>query len=162
MTPSVDLLICRMAVLLLKINGSRRQVVADPDTPLLWILREHLRLTGTKFGCGIGVCGACTVHMDGTAYRSCQVRASQAQGKEITTIEGIAENHPVKRAWIEEQVAQCGYCTPGQIMQAAALLAENPKPTDDEIRTAMQGNLCRCGTYVRIRRAIRRITQGQP
>ena len=145
-----------MAELTLKVNGERRRVEADPDTPLLWVLREGLRMTGTKFGCGMALCGACTVHIDGAAQRSCQFKAGDAQGREVTTIEGLPEGHPVKRAWVQEQVAQCGYCQPGQIMSAAALLAETPRPSDAEIDAAMQGNLCRCGTYCRIRKAIKR------
>jgi isoquinoline 1-oxidoreductase alpha subunit len=126
-----------------------------PDVPLLWVIREHLKLTGTKFGCGIGACGSCTVHIDGKAVRSCQTPAGAVAGKKITTIEGLAESHPVIRAWIKEQVPQCGYCQPGQIMQAAALLAEVPDPSDERIAAAMDGNLCRCGTYPRIKLAIR-------
>lgn len=145
-----------MAELTLTVNGERRRVEADPSTPLLWVLREGLKMTGTKFGCGMAMCGACTVHVDGAAQRSCQVAAGDAEGREITTIEGLPEAHPVKRAWMEEQVAQCGYCQPGQIMSAAALLAATPRPSDAEINAAMQGNLCRCGTYCRIRRAIKK------
>ena len=139
----------------LDINGRRYRVDSAPEVPLLWILREHLQLWGTKYGCGIGLCGACTVHIDGRAERSCQIRVADAAGKKILTIEGLPETHPVKRAWIAEQVPQCGYCQPGQIMQAAALLQENPSPTDAQIDRAMEGNLCRCGTYEEIRRAIR-------
>jgi isoquinoline 1-oxidoreductase subunit alpha len=151
-----------MARLVLDVNGARRTVDADPDTPLLWVLREKLRLTGTKFGCGKSLCGACTVHVDGQAQRSCQLKAGDAAGGSITTIEGLPPEHPVKRAWIEEQVAQCGYCQPGQIMQAAALLAGNPNPTDGQILDAMEGNLCRCGTYLRIRRAIKKAAGRHP
>ena len=142
----------------LSVNGKPYQVNAAPDTPLLWVIREHLQLTGTKFGCGMAQCGACTVHIDGNPVRSCQVPLSAATGKKITTIEGLHPQgqHPLQVAWIAEQVPQCGYCQSGQIMQAAALLASTPDPTDSEIATAMDGNLCRCGTYPRIRRAIRR------
>jgi isoquinoline 1-oxidoreductase alpha subunit len=139
----------------LDINGKAYQVDAGPEVPLLWVIREHLKLTGTKFGCGIGACGSCTVHIDGKAVRSCQTPAGSVAGKKITTIEGLAESHPVVKAWIKEQVPQCGYCQSGQIMQAAALLAEDPNPTDDRIVSAMDGNLCRCGTYPRIKLAIR-------
>jgi isoquinoline 1-oxidoreductase alpha subunit len=139
----------------LNINGKRYQVDATPETPLLWVIREHLKLTGTKYGCGIGLCGSCTVHIDGKAVRSCQTQAGDAAGKKITTIEGLAETHPVIRAWIKEQVPQCGYCQSGQIMQAAALLAEDPHPSDEKIVSAMEGNLCRCGTYPRIKMAVK-------
>ncbi len=140
----------------LRVNGKRMDVEVAPDTPLLWVIRETLGLTGTKFGCGMALCGACTVHVNGQAVRSCVTPVSSVAGKEIITIEGLAEDHPVKRAWIEEQVPQCGYCQPGQIMQAAALLQENPNPTDEQIINAMDGNLCRCGTYPYIKRAIKR------
>ena len=140
----------------LEINGKRYEVDVSPDVPLLWVIREHLRLTGTKFGCGVGLCGSCTVHLDGKAERSCITTVGSVEGRKITTIEGLPENHPVKRAWIEEQVPQCGYCQPGQIMQAAALLSEDPNPTDAKIIRAMDGNLCRCGTYPYIKRAIKR------
>jgi isoquinoline 1-oxidoreductase alpha subunit len=139
----------------LDINGKAYQVDVGPEVPLLWVIREHLKLTGTKYGCGIGACGSCTVHIDGKAVRSCQTPAASAAGKKITTIEGLAENHPVVKAWIKEQVPQCGYCQSGQIMQAAALLAEDPHPTDEKIMDAMDGNLCRCGTYPRIKLAIK-------
>jgi len=139
----------------LEINGKAYDVDVAPNVPLLWVIRERLRLTGTKFGCGIGVCGSCTVHIDGKAERSCQTAAGSAQGKKITTIEGIPENHPVKQAWIREQVPQCGYCQSGQIMQAAALLTEDPHPSEDTIIEHMNGNLCRCGTYQKIKSAIR-------
>jgi isoquinoline 1-oxidoreductase alpha subunit len=140
------------------INGRTVSVAAEPDTPLLWVLREHLKLTGTKFGCGSGLCGACTVHLDGKATRSCQVALSQVAGKKITTIEGLSEgnSHPLQKAWIAEQVPQCGYCQSGQIMQAADLLAGNKSPTRAQIIAHMDGNLCRCGTYPRIVRAIER------
>jgi isoquinoline 1-oxidoreductase alpha subunit len=146
----------------LLINGKPRTVDVPPDTPLLWVIREHLQLTGTKFGCGMSQCGACTVHLDGVAVRSCQTPVSAAAGKKITTIEGLSPDgrHPLQVAWIAEQVPQCGYCQSGQIMQAAALLAKTPNPTDDEIVAAMSGNICRCATYVRIKRAIKRAAQG--
>jgi isoquinoline 1-oxidoreductase alpha subunit len=139
----------------LNINQKEYQVDASPEVPLLWVIREHLKLTGTKFGCGKGLCGACTVHIDGVAQRSCVTPAGNAQGKRITTIEGLPASHPVKLAWIKEQVPQCGYCQPGQIMQAASLLAKNPNPTEQEIMSQMNGNVCRCSTYPRIRAAIR-------
>lgn len=142
----------------LTVNGKATSIDAAPDTPLLWALREHLKLTGTKYGCGAGLCGACTVHLDGKAVRSCQTQLSQAQGKKVTTIEGLSPdgNHPLQRAWIAEQAPQCGYCQSGQIMQAAELLATKKNPTRDEIVQHMDGNLCRCGTYPRIVRAIER------
>ncbi|HEX3819482.1 MAG TPA: (2Fe-2S)-binding protein [Candidatus Sulfotelmatobacter sp.] len=145
----------------LTINGSPHQVDASPDTPLLWILRDKLNMTGTKYGCGMGLCGACTVHLDSEAVRSCQTAVSSVGSKKITTIEGLSSDnsHPLQRAWIAEQVPQCGYCQPGQIMSAAALLEKTPKPTDDDIDSAMLGNLCRCGMYQRIRRAIHRAAQ---
>ncbi len=142
-------------MLSLDINGKNYQVDVKPDVPLLWVIREHLKLTGTKFGCGIGACGSCTVHIDGKAVRSCQTTAGSAAGRKITTIEGLAGDNPVIEAWIAEQVPQCGYCQSGQIMQAAALLAEDPHPTDEKILQVMDGNLCRCGTYPRIKRAIK-------
>jgi isoquinoline 1-oxidoreductase alpha subunit len=147
-----------MAATAFIINGRKASVDVAPDTPLLWIVREHLKLSGTKFGCGTGLCGACTVHLDGKAVRSCQVTASQVVGKQVTTIEGLspAANHPLQRAWIAEQVPQCGYCQSGQIMQAADLLATNKKPSREQIVAHMDGNLCRCGTYPRIVRAIER------
>jgi isoquinoline 1-oxidoreductase alpha subunit len=146
----------------LTINGKSYPVNAAPDTPLLWVIREHLQLTGTKFGCGAALCGACTVHVDGAAVRSCQLPVSQAAGKKITTIEGLHPRgqHPLQLAWIVEQVPQCGYCQSGQIMQAAALLAKNPNPSDEEIVAAMSGNICRCATYLRIKRAIQRVARG--
>ena len=144
----------------LEINGKKYSVDVAEDVPLLWVIRERLKLTGTKFGCGIGMCGSCTVHLDGKAVRSCQTPVGTAQGRKITTIEGLPENHPVKRAWVKEQVPQCGYCQPGQIMQAAALLAEDPSPADAKIVEHMNGNLCRCGTYVRIKSAIRLASGG--
>ena len=140
------------------LNVNKREHTADarPDTPLLWVLRDSLGLTGTKYGCGMALCGACTVHLDGEPVRSCVTPLSAAQGRAVTTIEGLAPNsdHPVQRAWVQEEVAQCGYCQPGQIMSAAALLARTPTPSDPDIDAAMAGNLCRCGTYQRIRRAI--------
>jgi len=140
------------------VNGKRYQVDASPDTPLLWVIRENLGLTGTKYGCGMSLCGACTVHVNGQAVRSCVTPVSSVEGKEVITIEGLSAdgNHPVQRAWIAEDVPQCGFCHSGQIMSAAALLAENPKPSDADIDDAMSGNICRCGTYQRIRRAIHR------
>ena len=140
----------------LKVNGKVHRVDADPQIPLLWVLREDMQLTGTKFGCGIGACGACTVHIDGAPVRSCLVPVGSVAGKAITTIEGLSATgeHPLRRAWIQENVPQCGYCQSGQIMSAAALLASNPNPTDADIDRAMAGNICRCGTYQRIRRAI--------
>jgi isoquinoline 1-oxidoreductase alpha subunit len=148
-------------VIALTVNGTARQLDADPDMPLLWALRDLLDLTGTKYGCGIAVCGACTVHVDGVATRACVTPLSAVAGRTIVTIEGLDPNgqHPVQRAWIERQVPQCGYCQSGQIMQAAALLKEKPKPTDADIDAAMAGNICRCGTYERIRAAIHRAAE---
>jgi len=145
-------------MLTLTVNGQQKQVDVENDTPLLWVIREHLQMTGTKFGCGAGLCGACTIHLDGTAVRSCQTAAKQAVGKKITTIEGLSggKPHVLQVAWTLEQVPQCGYCQSGQIMQAASLLAKNPDPTKDEIVEHMDGNLCRCMTYGRIQRAILR------
>jgi len=141
----------------LKVNGESRQFDGDPDMPLMWYLRDVLELTGTKFGCGIGQCGSCTVHVNGAAMRSCVLTVKAAAGKNVTTIEGLDKNHahPVQVAWEKVNVMQCGYCQAGQIMQAAALLAQKPKPTDNDIDSAMQGNICRCGTYQRIRQAIK-------
>lgn len=138
------------------VNGQARVVDLPPEMPLLWVLREGLDLTGTKFGCGIASCGACTVHLDGVAVRSCQVTLAEVAGSQVVTVEGLGQGalHAVQEAWIAAQVAQCGYCQSGQIMQAAALLAENPAPTDAEIDAAMEGNLCRCGTYPRVRAAV--------
>jgi aerobic-type carbon monoxide dehydrogenase small subunit (CoxS/CutS family) len=147
----------------LVINGSAREVDAAPDTPLLWVLRDTLAMTGTKFGCGMGLCGACTVHVDGVAVRSCSTPVSAAVGKKVTTIEGLAaQGHPLLDAWVSTCVSQCGYCQPGQIMSAAALLAKKPSPTDQDIDAAMNGNLCRCGTYNRIRKAIHVAAGGKP
>jgi isoquinoline 1-oxidoreductase alpha subunit len=147
-----------MSAVSLIVNGKRRTVTADPDTPLLWVLRDVIGLTGTKFGCGIAQCGACTVHLEGAPVRSCSVPLSSAAGKHVTTIEGLAPNraHALQQAWIELDVPQCGYCQSGQLMSAAALLARKPKPTDEDIDAAMDGNICRCGTYQRIRAAIHR------
>jgi isoquinoline 1-oxidoreductase subunit alpha len=147
-----------MATIAFTINGKAASITAEPDTPLLWVVRDHLNLTGTKYGCGAALCGACTVHVDGKATRSCVTPVSSAAGKKVTTIEGLAENgdHPLQKAWVAEQVPQCGYCQSGQIMQAAELLANNKQPTRDEIVAHMDGNICRCGTYPRIVRAIER------
>ena len=145
----------------LNINGRRYTLDAPPDMPLLWVLRDKLNMVGTKYGCGIGVCGSCTVLVDGTPMRSCLIAARDMAGKQITTIEGLAQagDHPVQKAWNEEDVAQCGYCQAGQILVAAALLARNPNPSDADIDAAMAGNLCRCGTYSRIRKAIKRAAE---
>ncbi|MBP6000151.1 MAG: (2Fe-2S)-binding protein [Sediminibacterium sp.] len=147
-----------MAKINLTVNSKKYEVDVDPSTPVLWVLRDHLNLIGTKFGCGVGACGACTIHLNGRALKSCQLPISAVGGQSITTIEGIvAENtdlHPVQKAWLELDVAQCGYCQTGQIMAAVALLKSKPNPTDDEIDTAMTGNICRCGTYLRIKAAI--------
>jgi isoquinoline 1-oxidoreductase alpha subunit len=141
----------------LKINGEKRSVEADSDTPLLWVLRDTIGLVGTKYGCGIGQCGSCTVHVNGAPLRSCMQQVSQLQGMDIVTIEGLSieGDHPVQKAWLEHDVPQCGYCQSGQIMTAAALLKNNPNPTDEDIDAAMDGNICRCGTYVRIKQAIK-------
>ena len=146
-----------MATYNLKINGETKQVDVDPTTPMLWVLREHLNMPGTKYGCGIAMCGACTIHLNGNAVRSCQLPVSSIGDKEITTIEGLSVNgdHPVQKAWLEHDVAQCGYCQTGQIMTATALLRTNPNPTDAQIEAAMSGNICRCGTYLRIKDAIK-------
>ncbi|EKE78930.1 MULTISPECIES: (2Fe-2S)-binding protein [Oceanibaculum] len=145
----------------LSINNQRVDVETDPGTPLLWVLREHLGLVGTRFGCGAGMCGACTVHIDGTAYFACQTPVGDVADGQVVTIEGLSDqgDHPVQRAWIAEQVPQCGYCQSGQIMRAAALLARNPKPSREEIVEEMSANLCRCGTYARIVRAIERAAE---
>jgi len=147
-----------MATFNLNINGKSQQVNVDPSTPMLWVLRDHLNLVGTKYGCGIAMCGACTIHLEGEAMRSCQLPVSAVGNKAITTIEGLSENgdHPVQKAWLEHDVPQCGYCQAGQIMAATALLERQPNPTDADIDAAMSGNLCRCGTHRRIRRAIKR------
>jgi len=146
-----------------KVNGKEHALDVSPDTPLLWVVRESLGLTGTKFGCGMAQCGACTVHLDGEAVRSCVTPVARAAGKEVTTIEGLSPElgRPLQQAWIEEDVPQCGYCQSGQIMAAAVLLRENPKPTDADIDDCMAGNICRCGTYPRIRRAIHRAAELQ-
>jgi aerobic-type carbon monoxide dehydrogenase small subunit (CoxS/CutS family) len=146
-----------MAKINLDINGKKQSVDVDPATPVLWVLRDHLNLTGTKYGCGIAQCGACTIHLEGNAVRSCMLPVSQVENKQITTIEGISEHgdHPVQKAWLEHDVPQCGYCQAGQIMTAVALLKKNPHPTDEEIESGMHGNLCRCGTYLRIRAAVK-------
>ncbi len=146
-----------MATFNLNINGKQQQVDVDPSTPLLWVLRDHANLKGTKFGCGISMCGACTVHLNDVAIRSCSFSISAVGNQKITTIEGLSENgdHPVQNAWIEHDVPQCGYCQSGQIMSAAALLKANPKPSEEEIEAAMDGNICRCGTYLRIKEAIK-------
>ncbi|HEX3441783.1 MAG TPA: (2Fe-2S)-binding protein [Pseudolabrys sp.] len=144
------------------INGKTATVDAEPDTPLLWVVREHLKLTGTKFGCGAGLCGACTVHLDGKAVRSCQTQLSEVGGHNVTTIEGLSPDgaHPLQKAWVAEQVPQCGYCQSGQIMQAASLLKENAKPSRDQIIEHMDGNICRCGTYSQIIAAIESVARG--
>jgi len=146
-----------MAAINLNINGKNQVLDIDPNTPVLWVLRDHLNLVGTKFGCGIAQCGACTIHVDGNAVRSCMLPVSEVANKKIVTIEGLSENgdHPVQKAWLEHDVAQCGYCQAGQIMSAAALLKSNPSPGDDDIENAMNGNICRCATYLRIKAAIR-------
>ena len=145
----------------LTVNGRELETDATPDTPLLWVLRDHLGLTGTKFGCGMALCGACTVHVDGAPIRSCVTPVAAAEGRRITTIEGLSQDrsHPVQRAWLELDVPQCGYCQSGQILSAAALIAANPAPTDADIDAAMSGNICRCGTYPRIRKAIHRAAE---
>jgi len=146
-----------MASFTLNINGKQQEVDVDPSTPMLWVLRDHLNLVGTKYGCGIAQCGACTIHLDGTATRACMLTVSSVGNSEITTIEGLSEegDHPVQKAWLEVDVPQCGYCQAGQIMTASALLEKNPNPTDEEIETAMNGNICRCGTYTRIKKAVK-------
>ena len=146
-----------MAIFNLNINGKKYQADVDPATPILWVLRDHLKLVGTKYGCGISQCGACTIHIGDIAMRSCMFPVSQIGNQPVTTIEGLSENgdHPVQKAWLEHDVAQCGYCQAGQIMTAAAFLEQNSNPTDEEIKTAMNGNICRCGTYTRIRAAVK-------
>ncbi len=150
-----------MAQMTLSVNNQDYSVNVDPDTPLLWVIRDEIGLTGTKYGCGIAQCGACTLHVNGKAVRSCLLPVKTVQGKKITTIEGVSQDqeHPIQQAWVEEQVPQCGYCQSGQIMSALALLEEKPQPSDEEINQAMKGNLCRCGTYPRIRKAIQRTAQ---
>jgi isoquinoline 1-oxidoreductase subunit alpha len=150
-----------MTAIMINVNGKNQAVDAGPDTPLLWVLRDTLGLTGTKFGCGLGLCGACTVHLNGTAVRSCQTTLKSAAGKSVVTIEGLnaTAEHPVQVCWRRNNVPQCGYCQSGQIMQAAALLKEKPKPTDADIDAAMRGNICRCGTYQRIRQAIKQAAE---
>ena len=145
-----------MANFSLNINGEKREIEVDPSTPMLWVLRDHFKLVGTKYGCGIAQCGACTIHLDGNAVRSCQLTVSSVGDQAITTIEGLSEkgDHPVQQAWLEVDVPQCGYCQAGQIMTASALLDKNPNPSDAEIESAMNGNICRCGTYTRIKKAI--------
>jgi aerobic-type carbon monoxide dehydrogenase small subunit (CoxS/CutS family) len=154
---------CSMSIKL-TVNGAARELDVPPDMPLLWALRDHLQLTGTKFGCGMALCGACTVHIDGQATRSCVTPVAAAQGRQVTTIEGLATpaGHAVQGAWIALDVPQCGYCQSGQIMSAAALLSGNPKPSDADIDTAMSGNICRCATYVRIRNAIHQAAENLP
>ena len=145
-----------MATYNLTVNGQQHRVDVSPDTPILWVLRDHLALVGTKFGCGIAQCGACTIHLDGNAVRSCTLPISAVGSQEVTTIEGLSEegDHPVQEAWLEHDVPQCGYCQAGQIMTAVAFLDSNPNPSEDEVTDAMNGNICRCGTYLRIRRAV--------
>ncbi|MCK0133006.1 (2Fe-2S)-binding protein [Arenibacter sp. S6351L] len=152
-----------MASFTLNINGKTQEVDVDPNTPMLWVLRDHLKLVGTKYGCGIAQCGACTIHLGDSAVRSCQLPVSAVAEQQITTIEGLSENgdHPVQQAWLEVDVPQCGYCQAGQIMTASALLIQNPKPSDTEIETAMDGNICRCGTYTRIKKAVQ-LAAGNP
>jgi isoquinoline 1-oxidoreductase alpha subunit len=143
------------------LNGKATAIDVEPEKPLLWVLREELGLTGTKYGCGMAICGCCTIHLDGDAVRSCVTPISRVDGKRVTTIEGLSEDlsHPVQRAWMEIQVPQCGYCQPGQMMSAACLLSQNPNPTETDIADAMSGNLCRCGTYQRVRKAIHRAAE---
>ena len=160
-TPPALLRAAEIPMIKVNVNGKELQVTADPETPLLWVLRDSLGLTGTKYGCGMALCGACTVHLDGAAVRSCVTPVSSVGERKVTTIEGLARDlsHPVQKAWLELDVPQCGYCQSGQIMSAAALLAHTPQPTDADIDAAMSGNLCRCGTYQRIRAAIHRAAQ---
>jgi isoquinoline 1-oxidoreductase alpha subunit len=150
-----------MAIIKLHVNGKEKEVDLDPSTPVLWVLRDHLDLPGTKYGCGVAACGACTIHIDGVPVRSCQLPVAGVGTKKITTIEGLSANntHPVQTAWIEEQVPQCGYCQSGQIMAAVALLQKKTSPTDADIDAAMQGHICRCGTYPRIREAIKKASK---
>lgn len=151
-----------MAQYTIKINQKTHQIDVASDTPVLWVLRDHIKLLGTKFGCGIGQCGACTIHLDGVATRSCLIPISAIGDRSVTTIEGLSEkvDHPIQKAWLEHDVPQCGYCQAGQMMNAASLLNQNPKPSDEEIDTAMNGNICRCGTYVRIKKAIKTASNG--
>ena len=154
-----------MATYQINVNGENQEVEAVPNTPLLWVLRDNLNLTGTKYGCGMAQCGACTVHLDGTAVRSCSTPVSSIGNKKVTTIEGLSTGetlHPVQQAWMEENVPQCGYCQTGQIMSAVALLDKNPTPSDQDIEMAMSGNICRCGTYERIRKAIKKASNTSP
>ena len=146
-----------MAIFKLRVNGQTKTVDLDPATPVLWVLRDHLDMQGTKYGCGVASCGACTIHLNGNAIRACQLPVSAVGASEITTIEGLSKNgdHPLQKAWLEHDVAQCGYCQTGQIMSAAALLKKTPNPTDEQIEQAMNGNICRCGTYTRIKAAIK-------
>ena len=150
-----------MAEFLINVNGSQHTVDVEPDTPILWVLRDSLKLVGTKYGCGIAQCGACTIHLNGTATRACQLQISMIGNSQITTIEGLSTDgdHPVQKAWIEEDVPQCGYCQSGQIMTAVALLNSNPNPTDEDIENGMSGNICRCGTYARIKKAVKRASK---
>jgi isoquinoline 1-oxidoreductase subunit alpha len=150
-----------MATFNLTVNGKKKQVDVDPKIPVLWVLREHLNLTGTKYGCGVAACGACTIHLDGAAVRSCQLPVAAVGTKAITTVEGLSEkgDHPVQKAWLEHDVAQCGYCQTGQMMTAAALLKTKPNPNEAEIEAAMTGNICRCGTYLRIKEAIKSVAK---
>ncbi|WP_236979115.1 (2Fe-2S)-binding protein [Membranihabitans maritimus] len=152
-----------MAVFTLNINGQKKEVDVDPGTPMLWVLRDHLKLLGTKFGCGIAQCGACTIHLNGTAVRSCSLPVSSVGEDKVTTIEGLSEkgDHPVQKAWIEHDIPQCGYCQAGQIMSASALLLNNSNPSDKDIESAMNGNICRCGTYTRIKSAIKTAAKTQ-
>lgn len=151
-----------MAKFTININQKNHQVDVDSDTPMLWVLRDHIKLLGTKFGCGIGQCGACTIHLDGVATRSCLIPISAIGDRSITTIEGLSDKaeHPIQKAWLEHDVPQCGYCQAGQMMNAASLLNQNPKPSDADIDSAMHGNICRCGTYVRIKKAIKTASNG--
>jgi isoquinoline 1-oxidoreductase alpha subunit len=151
-----------MAQYTIKINQKTHQIEVASDTPVLWVLRDHIKLLGTKFGCGIGQCGACTIHLDGVATRSCLIPISAIGDRSVTTIEGLSEkaDHPIQKAWLEHDVPQCGYCQAGQMMNAASLLNQNPKPSNEDIDTAMNGNICRCGTYVRIKKAIKTASNG--
>lgn len=152
-----------MATFTLKINGAQHEIDVDPNTPLLWVLRDHLNLVGTKYGCGIAQCGTCTIHLEGVAVRACMTTVSMVGNQKVTTIEGLSENgdHPVQKAWLEVDVPQCGYCQAGQIMTAAAFLENNPNPSDADIEMAMNGNICRCGTYLRIKKAVQLAAETQ-